>query len=234
LMMRYYFSLLALFVFSGAFAQEEIVEKKVVDSLYREDQFYFNASFINVQKSPGGLRQNKISPSFGFGILRDMPINKSRTFSIAAGLGYSINILNDNLYTYTTSDANPTRVYEIISSDIYYSKNKFTTQYLDLPIEIRWRNSTFESHKFWRIYTGFKLSYLISDKYTFVNDLGTTILKHDPNLNKLQYGCYISSGWNSLNVYMYYGLNPIYKSSEVNGQANKMNLFTLGLQFYIL
>lgn len=232
--MRYYFSLLALFVFFGASAQEEVAEKKVVDSLYREDQFYINTSFINTQKTPSGLRQNKISPSLGFGILRDMPINKNRTFSIAAGLGYSINILNDNLYTYTTSDTNSTRVYEIISSDIYFTKNRLTTQYLDFPIEVRWRNSTYESHKFWRIYTGFKLSYLIADKYKFENDLGTTILKHDPNLNKLQYGCYISSGWNSLNAYMYYGLNPIYKATEVNGQRNKMNFFTLGLQFYIL
>jgi len=232
--MRYYCSILVLFVCFSAFAQDEVVEKKVVDSLYREDQFYLNATFINIQNSPGGLRQNKISPSLGFGILRDMPINKNRTFSIAAGLGYSINILNDNLYSYTTSDSNPTRVYEIISSDTYYTKNKLITQYVDLPIEIRWRNSTYESHKFWRIYTGFKLSYLISDKYKFENDLGTTILKHDPNLNKLQYGCYISSGWNSLNVYVYYGLNPIFKATEVNGQANKMNSFNLGLQFYIL
>jgi len=205
-----------------------------VDSLYREDQFYINTSFINTQKTPSGLRQNKISPSLGFGFLRDMPINKNRTISIAAGLGYSINILNDNLYTYTASDANSTRVYEIISSDIYFTKNRLTTQYLDFPIEIRWRNSTFESHKFWRIYTGFKLSYLIHDKYTFENDLGTTVLKNDPNLNKLQYGCYISSGWNTLNAYLYYGLNPIYKNTEVNGQSNKMNFFTLGLQFYIL
>jgi hypothetical protein len=232
--MRYYFSLLALFVFSGIFAQEEVVKKTVVDSLYREDQFYFNVSFSNIQKSPGGFRQNKISPNLGFGILRDMPINKTRTISIAAGLGYSINILNDNLYTYTISNPNPTPVYEIISSDIYFTKNRFTTQYIDLPIEFRWRNSTYESHKFWRIYTGFKLSYLIADTYKFENDLGTTILKHDPNLNKLQYGCYISSGWNTLNVYVYYGLNPIYKSTEVNGQTNKMTSFNLGLQFYIL
>ena len=57
-------------------------------------------------------------------------------------------------------------------------------QYVDLLIEFRWRNSTFESHKFWRIYAGFKMSYLVSDSYKFVNDLGTTILKKDPNLNK--------------------------------------------------
>jgi hypothetical protein len=222
--------------FCGVYAQDEVVEKKtVVDSLYREDQFYFNVSFNNIQNAPSGLKQNKISSSLAFGFLRDMPINKSRTFSIAAGLGYTKNILNENLYTYDTSNSNNSILaYEIISSDIYYSKNRLTTHYIDLPIEIRWRNSTFESHKFWRIYTGFKLSYLIADNYKFANDLNAITIKNDPNLNKFQYGCYIASGWNSLNVYFYYGLNPIFKSTEVNGQSNKMNNFNLGFQFYVL
>jgi len=234
--MRLYFSLLTLFVFFGAFAQDEVVEKKpVADSLYREDQFYLNLSFNNIQNSPRGLNQKKISPSFSVGVLRDMPLNKKRTFAIAAGLGYTLNVINENLYIYDTSTTNtPVYAYQIFSHDAYFTANKVTLQYLDLPIEVRWRNSTYDSHKFWRIYTGFKLGYLISDKYKFTNDLGTTIIKRNTDLNKLQYGCYISSGWNGINVYVYYGLNPIFKSSEVNGQANKMNNFNLGFQFYIL
>lgn len=219
-------------MFFSAFAQEEVVDKKLVDSLYREDQFYVNLAFNTIQNSPSGFNQNKISSSLAGGFLRDLPINKNRTFSVAAGLGYSINIINDNLYSYFGTNSN--RVYDILSSDTYYDKNKLTLQYVDLPIEIRWRNSTYESHKFWRIYAGFKMSYLIGDKYKFVNDLGTTILKKDPNLNKIQYGCYLASGWNTLNIYIYYGLNPIFKSSDVNGQTNKMNTFNLGFQFYIL
>lgn len=232
-MIRFNFLILFFFIFSSSFAQEEVVEKKaVIDSLYREDQFYVNLSFNTIQNSPSGYNQNKISSSFAGGFLRDMPINKNRTYSFAAGLGYSINILNDNLYSYSNFDSK--RVYEIISSDAYYDKNKTVLQYVDVPIEFRWRNSTFESHKFWRIYVGFKMSYLVSDRYKFVNDLGTTVLKKDPNLNKFQYGCYLASGWNTLNIYIYYGLNPIFKSSEINGQSNKMNSFNLGFQFYIL
>lgn len=234
--MRYFFSIIILFSISSVFAQDEVMEKKVaVDSLYREDQFYFNLSFNNIQHSPSGLDQNKISPSFSFGFLRDMPINKRRTYAIAIGLGYTKNILNENLYTYSVSGLNNSQlVYDIISPDTYFTKNKLTTHYIDLPIEFRWRNSTYESHKFWRIYTGFKLSYLVADTYRFTNDLGAITLRNDPNLNKWQYGCYISSGWNSLNIYLYYGLNPIFKSSEINGVANKMNNFNLGFQFYIL
>lgn len=235
-LMKYYVSIAALFLCFSVFAQDEVMKKKiVVDSLYREDQFYFNLSFNNIQHSPGGLEQKKLSPSFAFGFLRDMPINKQRTYAIALGLGYTKNILNENLYTYDIStNGTPQLAYDIMPSDVYFSKNSLTTHYIDLPIEFRWRNSTYESHKFWRIYTGFKLGYLIANTYRFTNDLGAVTLRNDTNLNKWQYGCYISSGWNSLNIYLYYGLNPIFKSSEIKGVANKMNNFNLGFQFYIL
>jgi hypothetical protein len=218
--------------FCGAYAQDEVVEKKaVVDSLYREDQFYMNFTYNNLQNL-NGLNQNKFSSGFTVGFLRDMPVNKSRTYAIAVGLGYSLNVLNGNLYI-SKPDGEKYN-YGFISSDVYYSKNKLSLHYIDLPIELRWRASTPDSHKFWRIYTGFKLSYLINDRYKFQNDIQTVIYKGNPDFNKLQYGCYIASGWNTWNFYAYYGLSPIFKSAEINGEKIKMNTINVGLQFYIL
>ena len=232
--MRFYFSIITLFFFFSAFAQEEVVEKKVVDSLYREDQFYLNFTY-NSLKNLSGINQNKFSSGFCIGFLRDMPINKNRTIAIATGLGYSLNIYNDNLYQNRLEVAGKTEnTYEILSADIYYDKNKTSLHYLDLPIEFRWRSSTPDSHRFWRIYTGFKLSYLIGDRYKFVNDVQTKVYKSNTDLNKFQYGCYMAAGWNTWNFYAYYGLSPIYKSAKINGEDIKMTTFNLGLQFYIL
>ena len=161
--MRFYFSFFLIFISLQFFAQEEVVKDSIpVDSLYREDQFYFNITYNTLQNSPDGFKQNKFSPGIAFGFLRDMPINKSRTFAVALGFGYSSAAYNDNLYTYKSEDinANPTRVYEIISGNTYYSKNRLALHYLDIPLEIRWRNSTPESHKFWRVYAGFKVCYV--------------------------------------------------------------------------
>jgi Outer membrane protein beta-barrel domain len=231
--MRFYFPILTLFVFFGAFAQEEVVEKKaVVDSLYREDQFYLNFTYNKLQNLKG-LRQNKFSSGFSIGFLRDMPINKNRTFAVAVGLGYSLNILNDNLYI-SKPYGGETYNYQFISSDVYYDKNKLSLHYIDLPIEFRWRASTPESHIFWRLYTGFKMSYLVNDRYKFANDIQTVIYKGNTDFNKLQYGCYLAAGWNTWNFYAYYGLSPIFKSAVINGESTKMNTFNIGLQFYIL
>lgn len=213
------------------FSQEKAPQVKI-DSLYREDQFYFTATYNNLQKFPSGLTQNKLSPGIGVGFLRDMPINKTRTYAIALGIGYSFNQYNYNLYTYNV-DQN-TRSYEVLSEDIYYDKNRLTLHYIEIPLELRWRTSTFDSHKFWRIYTGIKAGYLFSNKYEFVNDVQNTVIKNNPDLNKISYGCYISAGWNTWNVYAYYGLNTIFKDVKINGETSKMNTINVGLQFYIL
>jgi len=230
--MKLYFSILTFFIFFGVFAQEEMaVKKPVLDSLYREDQFYINFTFNKLQNL-NGLRQNKFSSGFSIGFLRDMPINKKRTFAIAVGLGYSLNVLNDNLYI-----SKPNGViynYEFIPADVYYSKNKLSLHYVDLPLEIRWRTSNPESHIFWRIYTGFKLSYLVSDQYKFVNDVQKIVYKNNPDFNTLQYSCYLAAGRNTWNGYLYYGLNPIFKSAVINGENIKMSTINFGLQFYIL
>ena len=228
--MRYYLSLIVFLLTLCVEAQQETVKPQVVDSLYREDQFYLNFSFNNLQKSPSGLKQNKISPMVAFGFLRDMPINKNRTWSFAAGLGYSLNVLNDNLFIDNSSG---NMSYQV-NTQISYDKNKLTLQYIDLPIEIRWRTSTFDSHEFWRIYTGMKLSYLVYNKYSFVSETERLSITKNSDLNRIQYGVYIAMGRNTWNFYAYYGLNPLFKSASIGGEPIKMNSFNLGLQFYIL
>ena len=228
--MRFYLSLIVFLTTFCVEAQQETVKPQVVDSLYREDQFYLNLSFSNLQKSPAGLKQNKISPMVAFGFLRDMPINKMRTWAFAAGVGYTLNVINDNLFLDNTSGATTYQV----NTQISYDKNKMTLQYLDLPIEIRWRTSTFDSHEFWRIYTGFKMSYLVNSKYTFVSNTESFSITKNSDLNRFQYGLYVAMGRNTWNFYAYYGLNPLFKSAAIDGVPIKMNSFNMGLQFYIL
>lgn len=231
--MRFNLTLFFFLSFIGAFAQENTAATMPADSLYREDQFYINFTYNKLQNFKG-LSQTKFSPGICLGFLRDMPINKSRTVAFAAGLGYSLNIYNNNLEVSSKNSLlNPSYNYTLLST-ANYSKNKFIMQYIDLPIELRWRTSTPETHQFWRIYTGFKLSYLFSDRNKYVTDGGATINKSNPDINKLVYGCYLAAGFNTWNLYAYYGLKSIFKSVEINGEKINTTSFNIGLQFYIL
>jgi hypothetical protein len=230
--MRISLFIITFFATLGTFAQQEEIDFDAVDSLYREDQFYFNITYNALQKRPDGITQNKLSPGIAFGFLRDMPINKKRTFAIAAGLGYSLSVYNQNL---RITEAGGTYTYQIPDEDTSFSKNKLSLHTVDLPIEFRWRDSTPESHIFWRVYTGLKLSYVFYDRYKSEGSAGSVVMSNNKDLNQFHYGIYLAAGWNTWNFYAYYGLNPLFKSSaKIETQSIDMNTANFGLMFYIL
>ncbi|MFT7351656.1 MAG: hypothetical protein ACI9XR_001413 [Flavobacterium sp.] len=236
--MKKQFIIFLILLTSLGFSQE-ITQDSVaiqVDSLYREDQFYTNITYNALVNIPDNLKQNKFSTGLSLGFLRDMPINKNRTYSVAIGAGYSYSAYNHNLYQYNIINANNQNqnVYETISDNTSYNENRQSMHFVDFPLELRWRNSTPNSHKFWRVYTGFKVSYLFSDTYKFVNSLQTVVIKNNPDLNKWQYGVYLTSGWNTWNLYIYYGLNGLYKDIKIDNKTANLQTLNIGLQFYIL
>jgi hypothetical protein len=233
--MRIFLSCFLLLSVLNVFSQENTATKDSVfvkvDSLYREDQFYFAVTYNTLTSKPTGFSQSKFSSGFSAGFLRDMPINKNRRVAIATGVGFTYNNYNQNLAISSTAE---TPVYTIIDSDTQYTKNKFSLLSVDVPLEFRWRTSTYQSHKFWRIYTGIKFSYLLYDKSIFEGSTGKVVLTGNKDLNKFQYGAYISSGYNTINLYAYYGLNPLFESAKVDGKSVDMKSLNFGIIFYIL
>jgi hypothetical protein len=229
--------ILTLTITATSFAQNEDVKNvavdfDAVDSLYREDQFYFSVVYSTMQSQPDGFKQNKFSPGISLGFLRDMPINKNRTLAVAAGIGYSLSVYNQNIAISQNGSEN---LYQIIPSEISFNKDKFTFHTIDLPIEFRWRNSTPESTKFWRVYTGVKFSYLFYDEYKLETTSSSLKITNNKDLNPFQYGVYLAAGWNTVNVYGYYGLNSFFKSgTQISGKALNVNALHFGLMFYIL
>ena len=218
-------------VFSQEKANTDNVPKTEIDSLYREDQFYFSFTLNTLQNKPAGLTQDKFSAGFSAGFLRDIPINKKRTFAIAPGIGFAYNNYNQNL---AITEVNDVPVYAIIDPLKEYDRNRFSQFLVEVPLEFRWRSSTFESHKFWRIYGGFKMGYLLYDKSIYQDNQGKVIVANNKDFSKFQYGAYIASGYNSINVYAYYGLNTLFQSAKNATESIEMNSLSVGVIFYIL
>ena len=235
------FIALFLFAFTICTAQEPVQDSLVfsypnfdaVDSLYREDQFYVGFTYNILQNRPEGVRQNKFSAGFHAGMLRDMPINTKRTVSIAAGLGYSLQSYSQNLII--AGNENDPGYSTINEAENFYDKNKLALHFIELPVEFRWRTSTPESHRFWRVYTGLKLSYLVYSRSVFVGEPQQETVKQNADLNTIRYGVYLATGYNTWNFHIYYGLNPIFKNdAQLNGQPIDMTTLNIGLMFYIL
>ena len=219
--MRQFVSLFFLHFISFVYSQKET--ETIADSLFREDQFYVSISYNILQKTPDNFNQYSFSTGLSAGFLRDFPISENRHWAIAPGIGYSFNDLKQNIDFSSISNGSET---EIV-------KSRILLHYIDLPLEIRWRNATPDSHKFWRIYGGFMASYLLNGKFKYEGSFGSGTENINDLLNKFQYATYLTFGFNTWNAYIHYGLNPFFDKDKTTTENNVTTL-KIGLMFYIL
>lgn len=217
---------------SLCFGQESAAAEESIDNKYREDQFYFGVSYNLLRRMPADMTQNGFSSGFHIGFIRDMPVNPSRTIAFGVGFGYSANSINQNLFV--SKDAQDNLSYMIVESGSF-SKNKVSMHFLELPFEFRWRSSTAESYKFFRVYSGFKIGYLFASAVKYKGDLGEFKLSNIDDFSKLQYGFTLSAGYDKFNAHIYYALNSIFKDqAKLNSQTLQTSIIKIGLMLYIL
>lgn len=212
------------------YAQDSTRVFQDLDSLYREDQIYLGVTYNILDNKLRGMSQNGFSGGFHFGFIRDFPINEKRNVALGIGLGISASSFNQNL---KISETNGPFAYEVLSSGDF-DKNKFDLYQIELPFEFRWRTSTAETYKFWRVYTGFKLGYVFSSRTKFVGTDESYKLNINDAINRLQYGLTFSAGYDSWNLHLYYALNTILKENKLNDETIDLNIIKVGLMFYIL
>lgn len=231
--MKVFFSILILLVsvktFSQAVDSLPVLDRtiKVTDPFYREDQFYVGVTHSLLLNKPQGFSPRSISLGTNFGFLRDIPVNKQRTVAIAPGIGFAFYNLRHNM---ALTDIDPLE-FEL---DDNPKTNVQKLSYIEVPLEIRWRTSKVHSHKFWRIYTGIKYSYLLNATSKYDGAFGKHTLKNANVLSRSNLGVYISAGFNTWNLYAYYGFKPLYNKNTLHVNESHLNMLNVGLMFYIL
>ena len=235
---KFYLAIFLLVPFLGFGQVEDDERYKISDSipytidpLYREDQFYIGFSFNLVTNLPEDISQESFSGGLHIGFVRDFPINEQRNIAFALGAGWSINSYGQNL-AITKNEDGTTNFSSLENQD--YTTNRFTTQLVEMPVEFRWRTSTPETYKFWRVYTGLRLGYMYNFRSNYKNGSDQTILNDIPELNRFRLGTTFTFGYNTFNFQFYYALNPFLKDAYINDEAIDMTTLQIGLNFYIL
>ena len=204
-----------------------------VDSLYREDQIYLGVSFNILANSPQSFAQNDVSWGVQAGFLRDMPINKRRNLAVALGIGWSYDIFHHNLRI--SEETNNS--YAFIDDLDIVSDNRFTLHQIEFPFEFRWRSSTPQSLKFWRIYAGGRIGYVFRyrTKYLQTEPRQEIFVTDTSAINRLQYGAQLSMGYGAFSITAYYGLQTLFNNNAiVEGELLNLQVVRIGLQFYFL
>lgn len=203
------------------------------DSLYLEDQFYVGLSYNFLLDKPSGITQRNLSYGLSLGFIRDIPLNKERNIALGLGLGYAVNSYFSNLFA---NDSENTITYSVAPTPVDLKRGKIENHLVEFPLELRWRTSTPEEFKFWRIYGGIKMGYVFSSRFKFVTD--TDIITFTNNaIRNFQYGLTLNFGYNTFNIHAYYSLVKLFDDGTVLHDTNeKLNLrpLRIGVIFYIL
>ena len=231
--MKYFFCFHLILLFHiPIVAQDSLVKRELDINRYLEDQFYIGVTYDILANKPSQVSQNNLSRGIQIGYIRDLPLNIDRNRGFGIGLGYANHSYFSNM---GASINNGDVIYEIIdTNEAGFRRNKLALHAIEMPLELRWRTSNAESHRFWRIYSGVKLSYVFSGKSKWITE-GIKINFNNEDIQKWNYGIYQSVGYNTWNFYAYYGLNSFFKENTLlEGEQIELQSFQLGLMFYIL
>jgi hypothetical protein len=209
-----------------SFSQKDSLE---LGNRYADDQLYISVLYAQFYNQPTAISKSTFSYSLSAGFLKDLILNKRGNISIAAGVGYGFDFFNHTLKVEKLNNE------AVFSSDNSISGNLLKSHNLELPLELRWRTSTANKYKFWRVYTGIKFFYNFTNKFEFEDSNNTTFkFTNIPNYKKLQYGLTLSAGYDEFNINIFYGLTPVFENAVINGENINTKIVKFGLIFYLL
>lgn len=195
---------------------------------YADDQLYLSISYSQFIDQPQNIENDNFSYSLSGGFIKDIILNENGTFAIAGGFGLGADYFNHDL---KIEEINGETVFTNGSST---RDNKINIVNLELPLQLRWRTSTANKYKFWRIYGGITFLYNLSNTASFIEDNSVIEYKNISSFRKWQYGATLSAGFGKFNLSVFYGLTPLYDNATLNGENINTKTLKLGFMFFFL
>ena len=200
---------------------------------YLDDQLFVSLTYNVMTSMPSDMKTYSFPNTLSLGYVRDIPLNRRRNVGLGAGLGFSFHHYYTNLSM--TKDADGASHIALMESS-EYKTNRFSMQTLDIPVQIRFRGSTADRYKFWRVYAGVTASWVIKD-YATRNDGKLKARYYNmPYLQTWLFTANLQVGYGKFTLRADYTLNPMFRSSttgSIPGLDDTRSL-SLGLLVYIL
>ncbi len=107
---------------------------------------------------------------------------------------------------------------------------------LEVPLELRWRTSTLETYKFWRIYSGIKWSYSLWNQAYFKGTEQSVSLTDLSGMDPSQFYYTLSLGYGTFNAQLQYGLGTFFSQATEAESAATIGItpIKIGMVFYLL
>lgn len=171
-----------------------------------------------------GDSKYSIHPGIGFGFER-YKFNNDRTLGYVAGPDSPFDTLRMIPVTDVTGSVSSIK------------KSMLITNYIDIPLELRFNSNPNDLARSFKVSLGFKFGVLYDSftKLKYRQNGETKKLKDKQNyqLNPIRYGAFLRLGAGSISVYGYYSISPLFEKGKGpvkgTGPAEAINNFTVGV-----
>jgi hypothetical protein len=160
------------------------------------------------------------------------------SFSFVPGIGLSLERFkfgNENTLAYDPND--PESIVMVTPADAGFSnlkKSHLVTNYIDLPLEIRYSTKPDDPARSFKISVGGRIGYMYDSftkiKYKENSEVKKLKDKQDFNLTKFRYGLTARIGVGNFSLFGYYNLTPLFEEgkglSDISADASVKNDFS--------
>ncbi len=247
--MKKLFLLLALLGFTATtFAQEKSDSLEAKQQIDTRDRLVFELVHNNWHNKPEDVAIKWYNRGVNALVLYDFPLlGKNNNVSAAPGFGIS----NSNIYSdsYISTDTAGVSFFQNLPATILaidhnndttsienvVRRNKLSTTYLSVPLELRFRTNPDKFGKSWKLALGARVGYCL-DAHTnykggdFLFNTSNEIHIKDkalPNIPKWRYGVTARLGYSNFNVFGHYSLSTLFDKDQGPG----IHPFSVGISF---
>lgn len=184
-------------------------------------------------KTPDNIKTEWYSRGINVSVMYDFGLGKS-PLSVAPGLGLGF----DNIYHngfFSVDSAGNTLLLPLGDSTTF-KKNKISTIYLDIPLELRFRTKPNEKGNSFKLAIGAKGGFLLSNYTKYIGEgtsfgtfnSGSKVKTYNiPNINTFRYGLTFRIGYGPVNLNAFYSVSTLFNQ----GAGPEINPFTVGISF---
>jgi len=139
------------------------------------------------------------------------------------------------LVTGTVGEVPNFSFFEPIPENIEFSSSKFNTNFVEVPLELRYHTNTDKNGRSFKVGLGFRAGRLLSAKTKYrgeqIIDGNPTVIKikelNTPNAYKYRYGPSLRIGYGEISLVMYYAMSGVFDENF----GSVLNPFSIGISF---
>lgn len=223
-MRKIVFAVLAICMMSTAGVAQDSTIRKILPTNKKEapsnDHFFIQYGYLSWTNKPDSIHTKGLPHSLNIYVMLNFPFKTNPHWSVALGPGIaSDNMMFDKMIV-GIKESTPSIRFHDVSDTSHYKKFKLSTNYFEVPVELRYRFNPDNDRKSVKLAVGAKVGFLINAHTkgtTFESASGQTIGDYKVKelskqfFNKQRLSVMGRVGYGPVTLFVSYGITPVFK-----------------------